>query len=820
MVKNYVKIAFRNFKKRLGFTFINVAGLAIGIACCLLISIYVLDELSYDRFLKDANRIYRIKQIPAESSDQLPTVGSPFQTGPFLKSEYPQLVDQQVRLFDTEDQAHTFLNQEDDISFRTPDFFFADSTFFDMFNTELVRGNPENVLDAPLSLVISEEVAQQLYPDEDPIGKTLRYKGIGAMEMTINGVMKNWPDESHMSPNMLASFSSLDVLYQQNPDFQNNWWWTPNWTYIKLNEGVTPNEVEAQLPAFADKYYHPNRPQGETVTLELQPITDIHLYSHLDNEIEANGSIFSVYLFCGVALLILIIACVNFMNLSTARSSERASEVGMRKALGADRSQLFKQFMGESFLMSFTAVLFSILIVYLSLPFFNNFVGKELTFDLFNTPFFLLALGGIIIIVGFMAGIYPSIFLSGLQPTRVLKGDVSTGSKGALLRKVLVVFQFSLSVILIIGAILVYLQLQHMQTKNLGFDKERIVIIPMSQNLIAWNFDEFKTRALQNPNIVSVTGLSHVLGDNDGENWKIYPANASASNFQSSHTLHVNYDFIETFGVDVIAGRTFSEEYSTDNEQSILINRNMAEQLGVESPGEAVGELFYYDDSNDERHTLNVVGVVENFNFISIKNEVKPLVIRLSTGTNPILRTLDHAAIKIAPGGTEAALNYLEEIWYDINWVDPFEFTFQDEELAKVYASEITISKVTGAFTFLCILVACLGLFGLASYTAAKRTKEIGIRKTLGATLSGILVLLSKDYIKLILVANLIAWPVAYLLASQWLQNFPYRISLGWNLIWVFISTCFLSVLICLLTVGYQSYKTATKNPVDSLRTE
>lgn len=820
MFENYAKIAFRHFKKRLGFTFINVSGLAIGVACCLLISIYVLNELSYDKFLEDADRIYRIKQIPAQSSDQVPTVGSPFQTGPFLKSEYSQFVEQQVRLFDTEDRAHTFLNQTDDISFRTPNFFFTDSTFFNMFSIELVQGNPESVLDAPLSLVISEEVAQQIYPDQDPVGKTLRYKGINTMEMTIKGVMKNWPDESHMSPNMLASFSSLNVLYQQNPDFQDNWWWTPNWTYIKLQEGVAAAELENQFPAFANKYYHPNRPPGETVTLELQPITDIHLHSNLENEIEANGSVFSVYLFSGVALLILIIACVNFMNLATARASERASEVGMRKALGADRGQLFKQFMGESFLMSFTAVLFSILIVYLSLPFFNDFVGKNLTFDLFSTPFFLLALGGIIIVVGLMAGIYPSIFLSGLQPTRVLKGDASMGSKGALFRKVLVVFQFSLSVILIIGAILVYLQLQHMQTKNLGFDKERIVIVPMSQNLIAWNFDEFKSRALQNPNILTVTGLSHVLGDNDGENWKIYPANTSGSNSQSSHTLHVYHDFIETFGVDVIAGRAFSQEFSTDSEQSILINREMAEQLGAKVPDEALGELFYYDDASDERHTLSVVGVVENFNFISIKNEVRPLVIRLSEGTNPILRTLDHAAIKIAQGSTVAALDYLEEIWYDINWVDPFEFSFQDEELSKVYASEMTISRVTGAFTLLCILVACLGLFGLASYTAAKRTKEIGIRKTLGATMSGILILLSKDYIKLILVANLIAWPVVYLLTSQWLQNFPYRISLGWNLVWVFGATCILSVLICLLTVSYQSFKTARKNPVDSLRTE
>lgn len=820
MVENYAKIAFRNFKKRKGYTFINVAGLAIGIACCLLICIYVLNELSYDRFFSDADRMYRIKQIPAEISDQVPSAGSPFQTGPFLLAEHPQLIEQQVRLFDTEDQAHTFLNEMDGISFRTPDFFFTDSTFFDMFGTEFIQGNPATALDVPLSLVISEEVANQLYPEADPIGKTLRYKGISSMEMTIRGVMKNWPEESHMSPNMLASFSSLDVLYSQNPDYADDWWWSPIWTYVKLHEGITPAEVKAQLPAFANKYYHPNRPTGETVTLELQPIIDIHLYSNLDHEIEANSSIFNVYLFSGVALLILIIACVNFMNLATARSGERASEVGMRKALGADRSQLFWQFMGESFLMSFTAALLSVLLVYMSLPFFNDFIEKDLSFNLFGESFFLLTLGGTILIVGFLAGIYPSIFLSGLKPTRVLKGEASTGNKGALFRKSLVVFQFSLSVILIIGSILVYLQLQHMQSKKLGFDQEQIIILPMSQNLIAWEYEEFKSRALQQPEIQAVTGLSHILGDQDGENWKIYPANSPQGEERSTHTLHVNYDFIETFGIDVIAGRGFSEDFSTDSTQAILINRRMLVQLGAENPNDALGELFYYEDTNDIRHTLSVIGVVEDFNFISIKNEVKPLVIRLSAGTNSILRTIDHAAVKVAPGGTETAIYHLQQIWQDINWVDPFEFTFQDEELAQVYQSEMMVSKVSGAFTLLCILVACLGLFGLASFTATKRTKEIGIRKTLGATLGGILLLLSKDYVKLILIANLISWPFVYLLVSYWLQNFPYRIELGWNMILVFLATGLLSILICLLTVGYQSLKTARMNPVDSLRSE
>jgi len=812
MVENYAKIAFRNFKKRKGYTFINLTGLAIGVACCLLISIYVHHELSYDRFIPDVE--------PSQKSDQLPSAGSPFQTGPFLLADYPQFIEEQMRMFNREDQAHSFINQSDDVTIRFEHFFFVDSTFFEMLDVELVRGNPESVLDTPLSMVISEEVARRLYPGENPIGKTLLYKGIAPMEMTINGVMKNWPEESHMSPNMLASFSSLDVLYQQNPVYKNNWWWHPVWTYIKLKEDVSPAELENLLPAFADKYYHPNRPPGETVELELQPVTDIHLYSDLDNEMNANGSIFSVYLFSGVAVLILVIACVNFMNLATARAGERASEVGMRKALGADRGQLFGQFMGESLLTTSLAVLLSLVLVYLSLPFFSNFIGKELNFSLIDDPFYIIILGIIILVVGFLAGVYPSVFLSGLQPTRVLKGESSTGKKGAFLRKVLVVFQFSLSVILIIGAILIYQQVQHMQSKQLGFEKDRILILPMSQNLIAWEYNQFKDRALQHPSILSVTGISHVLGDHDGESWKIYPADTPQGEERSMHTLHVGNDFLETFGVEVVAGRGFSDEFSTDNEQAILINRQMLSQLGAKTPEEAIGELFYYDDVQENRHTLSVIGVVDNFNFISIKNEVKPLIIRLSadSDTESILRTLDHAAVKVSPGGIEQAIAHLEEIWYEINWVDPFEFTFQDDELAKSYASEMTISKVSWAFTLLCILVACLGLFGLASFTATKRTKEIGIRKTLGATIGGILLLLSKDYVKLILVANVTSWPTAYYLISYWLQNFPYRIDMGWNMVLVFTITGLLSVLICLITVSYQSIKTAMMNPVESLR--
>lgn len=820
MLKNYIKIAFRNLMKRKGYTFINISGLAIGITCCLLISMYVFNELRYDLFNEQADHIYRIKQTSISPTQQTTAATAPFRAGPMLKAEYPHLIEHTVRFFDMQQSTHTMLHRNTETSFRESNFYFVDSTFFEVFSGKLIQGNPDEVLAEPLSLVITEERARKYFGDENPIGKTLSFNGRRSMALEITGIMESWPDQSHMAIDMLASFSSVDVLYRQTPDYDESWWWNPVWTYVELKEAGMGEDLRARLPAFADKYYHPNRPEGERVSLDLQPIADIHLYSSLENEMNPNGSIFYIYLFSAVAVLILVIACVNFMNLATARSAERGREVGMRKVLGANRSQLFKQFMGESFLMSFLSVALAIFLVYLTLPYFNSFVGKQLSFNLFENPFLLAGLIILIPFVGFAAGVYPSLFLSGFRPVAILKGEAIKGAKGVLLRKSLVVFQFSLSVILIIGTILLYLQLRHMQTKNLGFQQEQIVLLPMDQNLIAWEFPQFKDKALRSPSIQSVTAVSKILGSDEQHRWKMYPANSLQGEDRSMPALHVTHDFVDSYDIEVVAGRSFSKEYQTDKDQAILINEEMLRVLDIENPEEAIGEPFYYEASEEERVLLAVVGVVKNFNYTSLKKEIEPLIIRLAEGTRPILQTMSYAVVRVAPGSITDALDHLEEVWSEVNYVDPFEYYFQDQELEKVYATEMTVGKVTGAFTILCIFVACLGLFGLASFTASKRTKEIGIRKTLGANLSNILALLSKDYLKLVLIANLISWPVIYLLINSWLQDFPDRIDLGWNLVMVFLATVILSVLICLVTVSYQSMKAALINPIDSIKQE
>ncbi|MDZ7716648.1 MAG: FtsX-like permease family protein [Balneolaceae bacterium] len=821
MIRNFVKVAMRNLKKRKAYAFINIVGLSIGIACCIIISLYILNQLSYDDFNTNAEKIYRLKQTSISPTKTEEGSTTPYKAGPSLQAEYPNIVKNFVRFYDLDEEAHTLLDRETKNSFRVSNLYFTDSTFFEVFSGKLIRGNPDEVLDNPLSIVITKEKAKIYFGDEDPIGKTLSLNGIKSMAMEITGIMEPWPEESHMKFDVLASFSSLDVLYRRTPEYNESWFANPIWTYLELHEDASVQELKDQLPAFADKYYHSaDRPETETVELGLQPLTDIYLHSDLDSEMNPNGSIFYIYLLSIVAGFILIIACINFMNLATARSAERGSEVGIRKVLGANREQLFAQFMGESILMSFAAMVLAVLLVYLVLPYFNSFTGKELAFDLLQNTYLFFGLIGLFIFVGIIAGIYPAVVLSGFQPVNILKGNFVKGSSGVVFRKALVTFQFMLSALLIVGTAILYMQLQHMQTKKLGFDKERIVLLPMNQNLTAWYFDQFKEQVLSHSAITSVTATSKILGSEKQTYTPYSPASLPEGEVSSIMTMRVAHDFMETYSIDILAGRSFSREYPSDKDEAILVNRAMLDLLELENPDEAVGEIFYFKRGEEDQKSYRVIGVTEDFHYTSIKKEIDPLVMPLSEGTRPIVGSMSNAVVKIAPGGIQSALSHLEKVWAEINPIDPFEYSFHDEELAKIYAPEMQMSKVYTAFSILCIIIACLGLFGLASFTATKRTKEIGIRKALGASVSGLMVLLSKEYVKLVLLANIIAWPIIYYFMSQWLQSFPSRITLGWNLVLVFLGSALISIIICVLTVSYQSVKAALINPVHSLRQE
>ncbi|MBD3616758.1 MAG: ABC transporter permease [Gracilimonas sp.] len=820
MFKNYIKIAIRNLLKNKVYSLINISGLAIGLATCLLIILYVVHEWSYDNFHSQSERIYRVVQTTTSSERVEEQASTPFRLGPVLDAEFPELIEKSVRFFDMQEPSHTFLNREDQISFRENNFYFVDSTFFDVFSAELIRGNPSEALKNPLSLVISEELAEKYFGDENPIGQSLSYKGI--REMTVTGVMKTWPDESHIDIDLVASFTSLNEIYARSPNYDQSWFWNPVWTYILLNESANPQQLESQLNTIADNYYYAYTgwPTDETLSLNLQPITDIHLYSDRDQEMNPNSSYLYIYILIAVAGFIVIIACINFMNLSTARSLERSREVGLRKVMGGYRQQLFYQFIGESFFVSFIAILFGYLLVHIGLPFFNELTGKELEFSLFQNMYTIPLLLLLTLFVAFLSGSYPAIFLSSFKPTEVLKGKISNSNTGTLFRKGLVTFQFTLSVILLIGTAVIFMQLKFIQEKDLGFDKNNVLLLPTKQNLISWEFDTFIEQGLTHAQIQSITGLGKIPGSEKQEYYRYVPAGTGEGEDASNLVLHVTHNFIETFDLQVLSGRNFSKDFPSDPQQSLLINREMLNQLEADSPEEALGEIFYYFPPQGERQTFTVIGVVENFNYSSLKKEIEPLVIKLVEGTNAILRSVEHTAIEIAPGNPTPAIEHLESIWKELNPIDPFEYRFLDERLNEIYEAELTMSSLASAFSILCIIIACLGLLGLASYSAQLKKKEIGIRKSLGASMGNIISLLSKEFLLLVGIANLIAWPLTYYAAARWLENFPYRFDLASNLPGIFLGAAAVILIIALATVSYHSIKAAMINPVEAIRNE
>lgn len=820
MLKNYIKIAVRNLFKKKGYSFVNIFGLAIGIATSLLIISFVLHELSYDDYHEKADRIYRVIQTMSTEDKTEEQASTPFPLGPVLKAEFPNQVQEYVRFYNLQEKAHTILNRQNNISFRESNTYFVDSSFFNVFTAKLIQGNPDQVLKNPQSFVITKSIAEKYFGDENPVGQQLSFKG--SSELFVTGVMDEWPEESHLKIDLLASFSTLDRLYANSPGYDESWFWNPVWTYILVQEGTDINQLESQINDLKENYYYasPGWPDQETVDIYLQPVPDIHLHSNRDSEMNANSSILYIYILLAVSGFILLIACINFMNLSTVRSLERSREVGLRKVLGGHRQQLFYQFMGESFFVTLLSVILGILLVYLTLPYFNSLVGKELSFELFNSFYTIPLVLILTLVVGLISGSYPALFLSKFEPVKVLKGLPTQGNNGTAFRKVLVTFQFSLSVILLAGTAILFLQLRYIQQKDLGFDTDNIVMLPTKQNLITWEFETFKEQALAHAQIQTVTGLGKIPGSEKQEYYRYVPAAHSSRQGVSNLVLHVTHDFIETFNLEIIAGRTFSKDYATDADQAVLINRSMLTQLDANSPEEALGELFHYYPSNNERVTYSVVGVVEDFNYTSLKKEIEPLIIRLVQGTGNILRAIEHTAVKIAPGNPKAALKHLETTWKELNHIDPFEYVFLDQRLQQIYEEESTMSRLSIAFSILSIIVACLGLLGLASYAAQLKQKEIGIRKSLGASVSNILYLLSKDFMKLVLIANIIAWPVVYYVARQWLNDFPYRFDFLSNLPILFGGSLLLIMVVAFLTVSYHSLKAAMINPVEAIRNE
>ncbi len=808
MFRNYITIAVRNLLKYKFYSILNVSGLAIGIATCLLILLFVQNELSYDKYNENADRIVRVVADFELGGNkfQAPSLGAP--TGPSILADYPE-VENQVRL---RTGGNWFVKYGEN-TFKEDFVVFADSTFFSVFTIPLIKGNPEKVLTAPSSMVISKKMAEKYFGDEDPVGKTMRFDD--REDYQVTGIFDKIPTNSHYKAEFIISLAGSRRSEEQ--------FWLGNMqyvTYLLMNENADYKSLEAKFPGMIQKYIGPEIQKFLGKSLEefekgggktgfyLQPLTDIHLYSDLMDEIQPNSDIKYVIIFSAIALFILIIACINFMNLSTATSAGRAREVGIKKVLGSERRSLITQFLTESVVISVVATLLALIIVTFSLPYFNNLAGKELEFSILSNSQLLIGIISITLFIGVLAGSYPALFISAFRPVEVLKGKLKMGAKSGFLRSSLVVFQFSASIIMIICTTVVYNQLNYIQNKKLGFNKEQVLIINDAY-ILGDQVESFKEEVLQNTNVVSGTVSSFL----PTESWRsgngtFKDGVPDEKNITVMQSWRVDYDYVETLGMDIIEGRNFSKEFGSDS-SAVILNETAAKFFGWEDPlGKIVGQF----DSNEDATIVkyNVIGIVKNFHFESLRNTVGPVLFFLDRSTSKV-------AFRINTENTIQLISFVKERWNEFAPGQPFDYTFMDEEFTSMYNAEERIGKIFSVFAFLAILIGCLGLFGLAAFTAQQRTKEIGVRKVMGASVGGIVVLLSKEFVKLILVSFVIAAPVAYHYMNGWLEDFAFRTDVGLlTLAFAGLAALFIAI----LTVSYHAIKIAITNPIKSLRYE
>lgn len=787
MFKNYLKIAVRNMLKFKAWSFINLSGLAVGMAVCILVLLFVQDEISYDKYHEKADRIFRV----AQGGEDFLNANTVFPMAPAMKAEFHE-IENAVRLRKMEGVLVNYQNKY----FVEDRLFFADSTVFEIFSFPLLQGDPKTALIEPNTVVLTEEMARKYFAAENPVGKILTadlYNDGKSADLKITGVLKNIPHNSHFHFDFLVSFAT-------QTDISDNWNnYQSLYTYLLLPEAASTNSLQARLPDFIKKYY----PKWEDGRYVLQPLTDIHLRSQLGAEIEANSDIAYVYILSLIAVFILLLACVNFTNLTIARSTSRAKEVGMRKVSGALQGQLIKQFLIEAIALSFLALLFAILLAELFLPIFNALSGKTLQIDYFDNWLLLAGFATIALMVGLIAGSYPAFFLAGYRPVEVLKGKTPV-FRQVYLRKALVIFQFAISISLIISTGLVYDQLDYIRNKPLGFEKEQVLAIPLS-SAAKQHEAALKNDILQHPAITNAS-LSERVPTIEGDRMAVFLPEDKDQ--MALPVYFVDHDFVETFQLKVLAGRAFSSEMAGDAAQAFVLNEAAVKRIGWSSPEEALGKKF----TIWRRYEGRIIGVVEDFHAHSLHESIEPLVMAMGP-----VKGDNYISIRLQSAQLSEILGFLQEKWQIYSPNHPFDYFFIDDNFARLHDADQQAGRVFGFAALLAIFIACLGLFGLASFTIKQRTKEVGIRKVIGATVLNVIALLSNDFLKLVLLANFIAWPVAWFAMNKWLENFAYRISIDW---WVFLLGGGLALLIALLTVSTQAIRAALANPVDSLRYE
>jgi len=807
MFRNYIKVAIRNLWKNKGFSAINIFGLAIGLACFLLIFLYVIDELSYDRYNKNASRIYRVHSEINFGGNILNLAVTSDPMGATLKKDYPQ-VEEFTRLY----ASGFWLFRKGNEFIRENHVLYADSTVFKVFTLPFITGDPNTALNEPKTLVISESAAKKYFGTTDVIGKTM--ESDDHVLHKITGVMRDIPAESHFQADFL--YPMKDAQYSWGNFLSHN-----HWTYILLKPGTNAKAFEKNFKQVVQKYVFPQAQEmmkvpsveefeksGNKVEYKLMPLTDIHLHSDLTAEIGVNGNAQFVYIFGAVALFLLLIACINFMNLSTARSANRAQEVGIRKVLGTQRKNLIFQFLTESTLMAILSLFIAVGIAYLILPLFNEISTKSLSFRSFLRPAILIPIIFLPFVVGLLAGSYPAFFLSSFRPIEVLKGKLAMRGGNVNIRSTLVVFQFFISIVLITATIIVYKQLNFIQNRQLGYNKDQVLVLNQTWSLDK-NVDAFKNEMLKVPGVQSAT-VSGFLPVNSSRNDNtFYPKPVfDAKDALSMQIWSVDYDYIKTLGMKMVKGRAFSREFGTDS-SGIIINEVAANYLGFADP---IGKKLYtYDDLQAKTVSeFTIIGVVKNFNYESLRQGIGPLGMHLANHAGNI-------SLKVDASNIPNIIKEASAKWKSMAQGIPISYQFLDEAFDQMYRNEQRVGKIALIFSILTILIACLGLFGLATFIAEQRTKEIGIRKVLGASVSNIVSMLSKDFVKLVLISAIIAIPVAWWGINKWLEDFAYRVHLSW---WIFLLAGVGAIAIALATISFQAIRAAVMNPVKNLRTE
>ncbi|TWR31366.1 FtsX-like permease family protein [Mucilaginibacter pallidiroseus] len=792
MIKNYFKIAFRNLWRHKGFSFINITGLAIGITACFFISMYVAFELSYDRFHTKADRIYRLATDIKTPSETINTEVTSWAFAPNLKADFPEI------------EAYARVNQsgvlvrKDNIKFQEDNAMFADSGFFKLFDFKFIRGNAATSLSKPLTAVMSKSTAKKYFGDADPVGKSVLMTG-KATPVEITGVMEDMPENTGVKADILVSMSTLTQIFDKGID--DRWGNYGAVTYLLLKPGVDAKTLESKFPAFIKKRNGVEEGKRQMfATLLLEPLKDVYLYSKRSPQ----GSINNVYIFSIVAAFILVIASINFINLTTARSVERAKEVGIRKVVGALKGELAGQFLGESVLICLMAFVLTIILSVVLLPAFNQLSGKVISTGIFSNLLYIAILFITSVGIGLLAGLYPAAVLSSFKPVSVLKGRFSAGNKGNALRKTLVVAQFSISIALIIGTIIVYTQMNYMQTQDLGFSKDQTLVLDTNNDP---GKESFVQAVKSMPGVKSVTLSAAIPGGGNAGAYSEIENSKGDLQVANLDLYFVDFDYVKQYGIKIIAGRPFQREFmQTDTAQAMLINEEAAKLFGYSSPQQAIGKRFKQWGREGK-----IVGVMKDFHYRSLQSKISPLTMRVE------LNALNLASIKVSSANLKSTLAGIESKWKVAMPDRPYSFFFLDEFFDKQYRSEQRFGKLFLNFAVLAIFISCLGLLGLASYSTYQRTREIGIRKVLGASTTGIVNMLSKDFIKLVGLSFLIATPVAWYFMQKWLQDFAYRINIQW---WVPALAGSLALIIALATVSFQAVKAALSNPVKSLRSE